>query len=329
MGGEKMEEVIRGPNTKPSQKFIGVFGANAHIGKPLARYVVEKSPKTRLRLIIRVDDYRPALSQEFPNAEIVIANYYDLASLEKAISGLTGLFVVTPDFLDEERAMTNLIYAARCNPGLLHVVRLVADPPGMTLDRIPPTLTRFGGGTAVQHLRAKALLERSGLPLTYINIAAYFMQNFLTPFFNGPIRAERVLSVPRNRRMGFIDTNDIGACAAAILLSNNQRHLHQPYHLDNGNDVMWFDEVADLMSEVFGVKIRYDGSDETFLRICGEGVKQYIGRPDADEYYLHYFQFEQDNETIWRKSDIVEYLTGRPANTLRKWLSDNKDAILG
>jgi hypothetical protein len=44
---------------------------------------------------------------------------------------------------------------------------------------------------------------------------------------------------------------------------------------------------------------------------------------------LHYFQFEQDNETVWRKSDIVGYLTGRPAMILRKWLSDNKDAILG
>ncbi|MCK9285783.1 MAG: NmrA family NAD(P)-binding protein [Rhodocyclaceae bacterium] len=320
---------MRGINTKPEQQCIGVFGANGHIGKPLARFASEKSPQTKLRLIIRSDDHRAALSQEFPAAEIVVANYYDLPSLEKALAGLTGLFVVTPDFLDEERAMTHLVHAARANPGLLQIVRLVADPPGMTMDRIPPALKRFGGGTAVQHLRAKALLEKSGLPLTYINIGAYFMQNFLTPFFNGPIRAERILSVPRNRRMGFIDTHDIGACAAAILLSTNQRHLDQTYHLDNGNDVMWFDQVAELMSEVFGMRIAYDGSDETFLRICGEGVKQYIGRPDADEYFLHYFQFEQDNETLWRKSDIVEFLTGRPATTLRHWLAANREAILG
>lgn len=188
---------------------------------------------------------------------------------------------------------------------------------------------RFGGGTAVQHLRAKAILEASGLPLTYINIASYFMQNFLTPFFNGAIQAERTLAVPRNRRMGFIDTADIGACAAAILLSDNQRHIGQTYHLDNGNDVLWFDEVAELMSQVFGEQIGYDGSDEAFLRFCGEGVKQYIGRPDAPEYFLHYFQFEQDNETVWRKSDIVEYLTGRAARTLADWLVEHQAQILG
>ncbi|QGY80671.1 hypothetical protein EUU25_08585 [Sphingorhabdus lacus] len=320
---------VRGSNTKPPLERISVFGANGHIGRPLADWMRANSPSTGLKLVMRNEDHRAALATAFPQAEICIANYYDLGSLESALSGVQGAFIVTPDFLDEQRAMTNFVYAARTNPGLRHIVRLIADPPGMTAERVPDSLKAFGGGTAVQHLRAKAILEQSGLPFTYINIAAYFMQNFLTPFFNGPIRAERILSVPRNRRMGFIDTHDIGACAAAILLSGNQRHIGQTYHLDNGHDVLWFDEVASLMSDVFDQTITYDGTDETFLRICGEGVKAYIGRPDADQYYINYFQFEQDNETVWRKSDIVEFLTGRPAKTLRQWLSENKHNILG
>lgn len=319
----------RGNDTKAPLARIAVFGANGHIGRPLAEWIRAHSSATGLKLVIRSEAHRAALVAALPEVEICLANYYDLASLEVALSGVQGAFIVTPDFLDEERAMTNFVYAARTNPGLRHIVRLIADPPGMTLDRVPDSLKAFGGGTAVQHLRAKAILEESGLPFTFINIAAYFMQNFLTPFFNGPIRAERILSVPRNRRMGFIDTNDIGACAAAILLSGNQRHIGQTYHLDNGHDVLWFDEVAAMMSDVFGEAIAYDGTDETFLRICGEGVKAYIGRPDADQYFLNYFQFEQDNETVWRKSDIVAFLTGRPAKTLRQWLSENQHTILG
>lgn len=318
----------RGLQSKPTLERIAIFGSNGHIGRPIACWIRDHAPDTHLRLIIRSEAHRDKLAQEFPQAEIIIANYYDLKSLESAMAGVQGVFVVTPDFLDEQRAMTNLIYAARTNSGLLHMVRLIADPPAMTMDRVPDSLKAFGGGTAVQHLRAKALLEQSGLPITYINIAAYFMQNFLTPFFNGPIKAERTLSVPRNRRMGFIDTHDIGACAASILLSHDQRHIGQTYHLDNGNDVMWFDEVAALMTDVFGECIRYDGTDACFLRICGQGVRDYIGRPDADQYFINYFQFEQDNETSWRKSDIVEYLTGRPAKTLRQWLGENKQAIL-
>ncbi len=320
---------IRGNDTKPPFERIAIFGSNGHIGRPLATWIQNQSPSTKLRLVIRSEAHRASLETDFPTAEICVANYYDLQSLEVALAGAQGAFMVTPDFLDEQRAMTNFVYAARTNPGLLQIVRLIADPPGMTIDRVPDSLKAFGGGTAVQHLRAKAILEQSGLPFTFINIAAYFMQNFLTPFFNGPIRSERILSVPRNRRMGFIDTHDIGACAASILLSQNQRHIGQTYHLDNGNDVLWFDEVADLMSQIFEEPVRYDGSDETFLRICGEGVKSYIGRPDADQYFINYFQFEQDNETVWRKTDIVEFLTGRSAKSLRQWLTENKNQILG
>lgn len=155
---------VRGKNTKPEQKFIGVFGANGHIGGPVARYVAANSPQTKLRLIIRVNTHRAALAAEFPDADIVVANYYDPASLEPALSTSTGLFVVTPDFLDEERAMTNLVHAAG-QSSLCHIVRLIADPPGMTMDRIPPALKRFGGGTAVQRLQGAAGEKRPAADL--------------------------------------------------------------------------------------------------------------------------------------------------------------------
>jgi uncharacterized protein YbjT (DUF2867 family) len=320
--------MMRGTDTKPALSRIAIFGANGHIGIPMARFIRERSPETQLRLLVRVEDHRAALAAQFPGVEVVVANYYDLPSLEAALDGVNGLFVVTPNFLDEERAMTNLVHAARTNPGLLHIVRLLADPPGMTMDRIPDALKRFGAGTAIQHLRAKPILERSGLPFTYINIAAYFMQNFATGLFNGPIRAKRVLAMPRNRRMAYIDTGDIGACAAAILLSRNQRHIGQTYHLNNGHDILWFDEVAGLMSAALGEPIAYDPSEAHFIEMCGPGIVQYFGRPDAIDYALHYMQFEQDVETIWTRSDIVEYLTGRPATRLADWLRANRDAIL-
>ena len=318
----------RGKHVKPRLCRLGIFGANAHVGRPLAREILRRAPDTQLRLIIRAESHRASLKAEFPHTDLTIANYYDLSSLEPALDGLDGLFVITPDFLDEERAMTNLIYAARSNPRLIQIVRLLADPPGMTWERVPDALKRFGSGMAIQHLHAKEILERSGLPVTYINVASYFMQNFITQF-NGPIRSDRILALPRNRRMGFIDTVDVAACAAALLLSSDQRHIGQVYNLDNGHDIMWLDQVAAVMSAALNVEIRYDGSDETFARLCGDGVRAYLGRPDAVEYFLEYFQFEQDNETVWRKSDIVEYLTGWPATKLYDWLKSHRREVLG
>ena len=271
----------RGKNLKPKLNTIAVFGANKRIGQPVAQYIAKHSPETKLRVITRSEKNRAQLMSDFPNADLHIANYYDLPSLERALRGADGVFVVTPDFLDEERAMTNFKYAVRRNAGgVTHVVRLVADPPGMTLDRVSPIMLKFGGGTAMQHMIAKNTLKDARLPITYVNIGAYFMQNFSGPLFQAGLRSERVLAVQRNRRMGFIDTDDIGACCAALLLSDNHRHIGQTYHLDNGHDVMWFDEVADLMTEVWGEKITFDGSDETYERLLGDSLRSLFNRPD-------------------------------------------------
>jgi uncharacterized protein YbjT (DUF2867 family) len=314
--------------TKQPLERILVFGAGGHIGGPAAAKIQRDSPGTRLRLVTSRAATAGQLKERFPEAEVVTANYFDLPSLLDAFADVDGCFVVTPDFLDEERAMTNVVAAARHQGVLRHLVRLVADPIGMTFERVPESLKEFDGGTAVQHLRAKALLDRSALPVTYINNAAYFMDNFLS-FFAPPLQQHRKLVVPRNRRMAFLDTTDTGECAAAILLSNDSTHIGQIYHLDNGHDVMRFDEVAELASRALGEPIQYDGTDEGFEKYCGDAIRAYIGTANAVDYFLHYFQFEQDNETVWRKSDIVEFLTGRPAKRLEDWLVEHRDEVLG
>ena len=320
---------MRGTNDKQEIKSVAIFGSNGRIGRPVAQYIREHRPEAELRLIVRSERHRENLEAEFPDAKILIANYYDLDSLDQALRGVQGVFVVTPDFLDEQRAMTNLVYAARRNKGLIQIVRLVADPPGMTLDRVPDVLKKFGGGTAMQHMIAKKVLSEAMLPITFINIGAYFMQNFVGPLFHPALRDDRTLACPRDRRMGFLDTDDIGKCAGALLLSDDHRHIGQTYHLDNGNDVMWFSEVAELMSKTWDVEITYDGTDEGYIRRNGEMFNKLFGRTDAAEYFIGFSQFEQDNQCTWRKSDIVEFLTGEKANTLENWLRQNKDAVLG
>lgn len=320
----------RGLNLKPTLKRIAVFGANGRIGKPVARYIADNSPETELTLIIRKEDYREELQAEFPNADIVLADYYDLPSLERAFKGVNGIFIVTPNHLDEKRAMTNVIYAInRYNLHIHHIVRLLGDPPGMTLDRVPDILRNNPSGTAIQHMIAKDVLVEARLPITYINVAAYFMQNFAGSLFRRGLRQHKTLVCPRNRRMAFIDNDDIGACSASVLISNDHRHIGATYHLDNGHDVLYFDEVADVMSEAFGETIRYDGSDEAFLNLkYNRDMNIPLEKmPDKRDYFIDFAQFEQDNQTIWRKTDVVEYLTGRPAMKLLDWLKANQSVI--
>ncbi len=316
-------------NDKVVPASILVFGASRHIGDPLVRYLRLHAPQVRLRLATSRPEKVEALRAEHPGCEVVVANYYDITTLLPAFEGMQGIFIVTPDFLDERWAMTNVIAAARYAKSLVHLVRLVGDPPGLQDEQqVPKCLQDFDGGSAVQHLRARKILESSGLPVTYINIAAYFMNDFLT-FLAPPVRARRTLVIPYDRVMAFLDTRDIGVAAAKLLLSPSTYHFGKTYNLDNGVDVMRFSEVAQLMSKVFEVPIAYDDSPESFVRECGDMMRAYMGRPDAPEYYLRYFEWERSNGTLARRTDILRSLLEIEPRTLTDWLFEHKKFLLG
>src|SRR3546814_12122648 len=67
-----------------------IFGATGHIGLPLARWIRYKSPETRLRLVSRNADQRQRLQVEFPDAEVVAADYLDPASMAAALEGISA-----------------------------------------------------------------------------------------------------------------------------------------------------------------------------------------------------------------------------------------------
>jgi uncharacterized protein YbjT (DUF2867 family) len=313
---------------KPMPRSLLIFGASGRIGGSAASHVRQVSPQTRLRLATSSEKKAQRLQAQFPGCEVVVANYLDVTTLIPAFKDMEGVFIITPDFLDERQAMFNVVAAARHASNLVHLVRLTGDPPGVhSEESIPLHLREFDGGTAVQHLRARKLLDGSGLPVTYINIAAYYMADFLKLFGIG-IASKHTLFVPYDRLMAFLDSRDVGEVAACLLLSTNQRHLGKTYHLDNGVDLMRFSEVARLMSEVLGVQIDYNDSPEDFMRECA-AMPAYQQRQDGLRYALRYYEWECGAETLWRRSDILEALTGHKGRTLRQWLEEHRDRLLG
>ena len=312
-------------NLKVVPKSITIFGASGRIGGPVARFIRKERPDIRLRLATSSPQKRAALEKEFPEAEVVVADYLDEASMERALQNSEGIFLVTPNFLDEERAMAIFVRVAQRLPSLKHIVRILGDPPGMTLERVPKELRDYKGGTAVQHLHAKRVLDAANLPITYINIAAYLMDNLIN--MARLLREERKLIIPFDRLMAFVDPRDVGETAARLLLSDNHRHIGQYYHIDNGHDVMRFSAVAQIMSEVIGEPVAYDGTGEAFVREFGPRYRERMKDERAGEYFLSYFKFEHDNETVWRRTDFCESILGRKPTTLKDWLTEHRSAL--
>ena len=311
-------------NRKPIPNRIVVFGASGRLGGPVARFISRHAPDVRLCLVTSREEMKPALREAFPDAQIALADYFDAASMKAALAGAEGVFLVTPDFLDEQAAMPIFARAVREAGTVVHIVRIVGDPPGMTLERIPAALQ--GRGTATQHLIAKRVLDAERLPITYLNIAAYLLDNFIR--IGQAIREQHLLIAPCDRLMAFVDPRDVAEAAARILLSPNHRHIGQYYHIDNGHDLMRFSAVAAAMSEVLGGRITHDGTPETFMRELGPHFNRQLGDPRAADYFLHYFNFEYENETVWRRTDFAETILGRKPTTLRAWLQEHRAMLM-
>jgi uncharacterized protein YbjT (DUF2867 family) len=264
------------------------------------------------------------LTQYHFGADCVHADYFDSSSLDEALVDVDAVFVITPNFIDEQSAMGNLVAAIKRTGTVRHVVRLTGDPIGVyRTDQVPSELVNWGSGTAIKHLSARRVLEESGLPVTFMNVAGYFMDNFLT-LFAAPLKQMRALALPFDHRMAFIDPNDVGEACAAVVTSGDHRHIGKTYHLDNGHDILTFTAVAALLSEVLGEEIQYDGRPETFIELNGPGLAKALGRPDAATYFVEYLRWEREMSTVWRRTDILPFLLGRPGKTLLTWMVEHE-----
>ena len=128
--------------TTNTNRRILVFGAAAHVGGPLASVIAKQSPETSLRIATSSNAKHAALRDQFPAAEVVTANYFDEESLVSALQDVNGVFVITPDFFDEITGMEILVRAIRRCASVDHIVRLLADTPGMSLAKLPKEIGR-------------------------------------------------------------------------------------------------------------------------------------------------------------------------------------------
>ncbi len=312
---------------KATPKRILVFGAGDHIGAPLAQYVERHAPQTTLRLATSSSERVGGLQRMFPSAEVVVANYLDQRSLETAFRDVEGVFVVTPDFFNEKEGMKSVVAAAKAVGTITHIVRILSDTPGMTLERLPQALKALGPGPAVQHFEARDILQESGLPVTFLNSAGYFMDDFLF-HFSPPLKRSRKLVVPFDRLMCFTDTRDLGEAAARLLLSEEADHIGAYYHFNSGEPPLLFSQVAALMSEVLGTTIGYDGTPETFLQELGPILHEITGDDRAAHYFVVNWQMERDNQEAFKASDFGARILGRQPVTLREWLQEHRERLL-
>lgn len=304
--------------TRPTN--IVVFGASGHIGKPLALHARYRAPDVNLRLVSSSQQKRDALAAEFPESECVVADLFDADSLGPALKDAEAIFLVTPSPFDEARAMTNFVDTVKRVARPVHIARIVGYEPESLPRRVPESIRRWGG-TAQQHYVAKRILDESDLPVTYLNIGATYLDNFLTM---APIIKQRRLLVYPKRYMAYIDARDIGELGANLLLSSDERQIFQFHTLNNGQDLLTVEQVLEAMSDVLKTKIDWEWSREAFVREYGAALAKRRRRPDAAEQILDFLDYEQGNAAFHHLNDVAERLLGRKPTSVRAWFMEHR-----
>ena len=308
-------------SSKPIPKSVLIFGAANHIGKPMAKFLQKEAPKIKLRLVSSNEQRAEGLRKEFPDAEVVVADYLDLPSLEKAVDGIEGFYVSGPPYLDPNETMNNFVAAVKKSGTAIHIVRQVALMPGYNYRLLPDNLRAMMRGE-YSDLVIKRILDESDLPVTYLNFGASFMDNLIYTFGKS-VREQRKL-IWHNRKVPYIDPRDLAEVAARLLLSDNHRHIGLLHTLNNGHDFMHASDLAALMSEVYGEPIGLVSDKKAFI----EEYTPVFG-PATEGFIWNFFEFEESYEVGWALNDFGERMLGRKPTTLREWLVEHKAMVLG
>jgi uncharacterized protein YbjT (DUF2867 family) len=306
--------------SKPLPSTLAIFGASGRLGKPMAAYLSYHSPDIQLRLITSNPAKAAALASDFPQAEVAVASYFDPAGLVTALDGADAAFVVTPTGMDEAAAMGNLVKAVATCGTMTHMIRVTGIQPDTNNARIPQFLKEFGRGLEVQHPIARKVLDEAEMPVTYFNIGASFMDNFLNL---APAIQRGTIPWP-DRSIPYVDPRDVAEAAARLMLSRDARHIYQFYTLNNGEARMSMTDVASVFENVLLRPVVSKSARADVDAYFGPLIAAGRVPPFIPDYLWHFMQYEAANEHVWVPNLFLQSILGRQPNTLRSWVMEHR-----
>ncbi|XP_049631847.1 nmrA-like family domain-containing protein 1 [Suncus etruscus] len=296
-----------------SKKIIVVFGATGAQGGSVARALLE-SKKFTVRALTR-DVTRPkALALKDLGAEVVKGDLNDVASMESALKGAYGAFVVT-NFWDhnskeKEVCQGKMVADAAKRLGLKHVV----------YSGLENVKQLSGGKLEVPHFDGKGEVEEYfwsiGVPMTSVRLSAYF-ENFLTLW--KPTKASDgdyyTLALPMGDiPMDGISVADSGAAVASIFNSPGE-FLGKAVGLSA--EALTIQQYADVFSKILGKEVRD-------AKISPEAYEK-LGFPAAEEManMCRFYQMRPDRDVK------LTHRLNPKVKSFSQFLAENQGALKG
>ena len=279
---------------------IVVTGSSGTIGRELVRLLSAAGAE------VRAVSRDPAKAPSFPHATPHKADLGDSLQVHDALSGASSVFLLTGNDSGFARLQETVIEAA-ARQGVAHLVKLSA------LGASDHSRSAIGR----DHWEVEQALQRTALRWTILRPHA-FMQNWLGEVAES-VRSENTIYAPiGDGRVPFIDTRDIAAVGAEVLL-HAAPHIGKKYVLTGGAAVGYAD-LATVLSEVTGRRIVYRAIsvEEARSRMSRRGVPAPL--VDAS---LAIAAYQRDGGPTALVSPTVQILLGRPPRTIRDFARDH------
>lgn len=285
--------------TAKKHRKILVTGATGRQGGAVVKALMEHGH--RIRIMTRTPE--KAISRKSPNVEVVRGDFRDPESLEKALAGVDGAFVMSTPYEEgtEAEAAQGKAMVDACAVKITgHVVY--------------SSISCADRNTGIPHFDSKYRIEehlkRSGLDYTIVR-PVWFMENFASPRYLPSIE-RGVLSTPLHpkRILRMVSVADIGRIVAHAFTDPSR---YKGRELDVAGDEMDMDRIARELSLVRYRRIRYDHIPEAY-------AEEAVGRDEA-------LMFQWLNEHGWDVDAIYtrnrfEYY-GVPLTSFRQYLGQS------
>jgi uncharacterized protein YbjT (DUF2867 family) len=276
---------------------ILVTGATGTIGSEVFQRLAAAGERPRAF----VRDPHIARARLGDAVEHVVGDLDRPETVEAALAGVDRVFLLTRQSSRQPQQERNVIHAA-VRSGVRQLVKLSVF---RAAERSPLRIAR-------QHREAERALERSGLSYTIVR-PVFLMQNLL-----GMLRGGAIRTAAEDGRVAMVDARDVAAVAVAALTS---RGRDGKTHTLTGPQPLSFDEVAEILSEQTGRRVRH-------VRVAADDVRNALERIGIQRWFaedmakLHAMLAAGYEHLI---TDDVRTVTGTAPCTLAEFASDFAD----
>jgi uncharacterized protein YbjT (DUF2867 family) len=228
-------------------KSVLVTGATGHQGGAVARELVGKGYK--VRAMTRKPQDEPARKLAALGAEVIEGDMDDEASLGKALRGVWGAFAVQNTWeagVEKEEVQGKRFAKAARDAGVQHFVY--------------SSVASAHRKTGIPHFDNKWRVEETvrglGFPTHVVIRPAFFMENFLSPWFKPGIDAGKLaMAVKPETVLQMIAVADIGKYGAWAF--ENPQKLNGR-GIDIAGDGLTMPQTAAIISKATGRKVEFE-----------------------------------------------------------------------